>query len=375
MSTVVNQAAGAAAAPVLSPQEIAKQIKPLSNNSFAAFFQRIWRGWLAVWYGFADRHPKLSKAIYMVVFFIVFSEGVTIWQFIIMTFMPYLFGGLNQVDFVWPATPLKDLLSPEGKQLFYAIFNEPAAAEGKLGGLGNFLAFEIAVFTAQCINFPLQRNITFKSHGNPWWQAMWYFIGWVFISVFVNALWGIMNPFMIAWEWNFVVVGLIKTVVTGGLSMAIFFPIFWIIFPDYNAVEKRARKKLEKLKAAGADAEKTKKAEAAVADAAMKAKLSNTEKAASKATTQASSKAMAYFATESAAERAKAEIAALEKSTADGDKAKLEQARKAAAEYAGLTITRQKAASEAIDTKDKAIEAFKAASAEAKSMKAATAAV
>ena len=26
--------------------------------------------------------------------------------------------------------------------------------------------------------FPLQRNITFKSHGNPVYQAVWYFLAW-----------------------------------------------------------------------------------------------------------------------------------------------------------------------------------------------------
>src|SRR5699024_12034369 len=42
-------------------------------------------------------------------------------------------------------------------------------------------------FLAQCINFPLQRNITFKSKGNPVYQAMWYFIAWVAISLICNG--------------------------------------------------------------------------------------------------------------------------------------------------------------------------------------------
>ena len=66
-------------------------------------------------------------------------------------------------------------------------------------GWGYFIAFEIAVFTAQCINFPLQRNITYRSHGNPWFQAMWYFIGWVLVSIATNAIWGICNAFLLHW--------------------------------------------------------------------------------------------------------------------------------------------------------------------------------
>ena len=31
------------------------------------------------------------------------------------------------------------------------------------GGLGYFISYEVGSFLAQCINFPLQRNITFKS--------------------------------------------------------------------------------------------------------------------------------------------------------------------------------------------------------------------
>ncbi|MDR0856387.1 MAG: hypothetical protein LBM78_03145 [Clostridiales bacterium] len=284
------------------------QIKPLSKNGFIALFQRIWRGWLSVWYGFASRHPKLSKAIYMLVFFIVFSEGVTIWQFVIMTFLPELFGSLNQVDFIWPKVLLPNIINPDvtvaDRNLYYAIFNEPAAALGKLGGLGNFLAFEIAVFTAQCINFPLQRNITFRSHGNPVVQAIWYFIGWVLISLFVNALWGIINPFVIAWEWNFVLIGLVKTVVTGGLSMAVFFPIFLIIFPDFNKVEKNSRKKLAAVKAKGCTAASLAAAQAAVDKAALNALRSNTEKAEIKAKSLASARALQYLAVVKAAAKA-----------------------------------------------------------------------
>ena len=286
----------------ITVNDIQDQIRPLSKNGFARFFQRVWRGWLNGWYSFADKHPKLSKLIYMVVFFFIFSMAVTIWQFVIMTFMPYLFGDLNQVSFVWPAVEIPGWFGPDGAQLYYAIFNEPAAAVGGLGGVGNFVAFEIAVFTAQCINFPLQRNITFKSHGNIPWQIMWYFIGWVGISIFVNAVWGIVGPILSLWglgnviPWHITITGLVKTFITGGVSMIIFFFIFLIIFPDYNAVAKRAGKKVEKMKKGNPSLESLNKAEAKYSEAQEKATYSNAEKAEGKARSLASAKAMSYFA-------------------------------------------------------------------------------
>lgn len=249
-------------------QDIRSQIKPLSDNVFAAFWQRLWQRWLGVWAGYSARKPKAAKLIKEFVVMYLFSNLVTIWQALIMIFLPYAFKAIWDVPFVWPALPLP------WDGLNYAIFNEPVkfllgdtvqlastAAEvaelkalgGRLqmAGLGNFLAFEIAVFTAQCINFPLQRNVTFKSKGNPVRQAVWYFIGWVGISVGVNAIWGICNPLMLHWNWNDTIIALLKTFLTGGVSMLVFFPIFKLIFPDIPKQAEAQRVLLEKRRAAG----------------------------------------------------------------------------------------------------------------------------
>lgn len=210
------------------------------NFTQLGFFQAI-RRW---WSKYSFLHPVASKWIYQIVFFLVFSNGVTIWQYFVMLFLPYAFGGLAGIEFIWPTVSYTWF---DGATLTWGIFNEPVkySADGAVliaGGLGNFIAFEIAVFTAQCINFPLQRNITFKSHGNPWIQAIWYLIGWVLISVFVNAIWGFMGPVIDhyaidIWHWGTAqsvkpITDLIKTVVTGGISLIIFFFIFKIIFPE-----------------------------------------------------------------------------------------------------------------------------------------------
>ena len=83
-----------------------------------------------------------------------------------MLFLPNLFGEkLAGIEFVWQQITLWTW--SDGTPMVFGIFNEPVKyLDGVVqigGGLGNFIAFEIAVFTAQCINFPLQRNITFMT--------------------------------------------------------------------------------------------------------------------------------------------------------------------------------------------------------------------
>lgn len=275
-------------------EDLQKQVKPLSQNGFVRFFQKIWRWWLGTWYGFADKHPKGSNLLYKIFFLIVFSEGVTIWQFIVMTFLPYAFTGLFPAESVGFPKIVLDFASNNGAE--FVIF-------GDTNGWGYFIAFEIAVFTAQCINFPLQRNITYRSHGNPWVQALWYFIGWVLVSVFTNAVWGFCNCFFTHWGWYLegaeglaTIAGLIKTVLTGGVSIAIFFFIFLIIFPDNNKMAKKSKAKYDKLVAKNAPTEKVVKAENVMKLWEDKATKSNAESEYFKAKSQVNASVMKYNA-------------------------------------------------------------------------------
>lgn len=43
-------------------------------------------------------------------------------------------------------------------------------------GAASFSVFVITLLVAQYVNFPMQRNITFKSHGNAWFQIAWYVV-------------------------------------------------------------------------------------------------------------------------------------------------------------------------------------------------------
>ena len=268
----------------ITEEELRAQIKPLPKNGFARFFVKAYRKWLEVWYAFTDRHEKTAAMIEKIFFFLVFSVGVTVWQYLVMTFLPYAFKGLNDGAWGWPNLPV----ALAGGQP-YIIF-------GDAQGLGYFIAFEIAVFTAQCINFPLQRNITYRSHGNPYIQALWYFIGWVLVSLFTSALWGICNCFLVHWRVPDAVTGLIKTMITGLFSMVVFFFIFLIIFPDNAKLSKKATKKYERAKSRGVAAEKLVKLETRASLFEKRARISEAEKALYKARTQASAASMRYFA-------------------------------------------------------------------------------
>lgn len=48
--------------------------------------------WLEIWCGFEEKHPKLAKWVYQIAFFFVFSMGVTVFQYLVFTFMPGILG-------------------------------------------------------------------------------------------------------------------------------------------------------------------------------------------------------------------------------------------------------------------------------------------
>ena len=185
------------------------------------------------WNGFAESHPKLSKWVYQIFYFFVFSMGVTIFQYLVFTFMPHLLGkGLAGTEFMWPQIDMEIFgVDFTWSLLGYEVIRDAGGAVMIGGGLGYFISYEVGSFLAQCINFPLQRNITFKSKGNPVYQAMWYFIAWVAISLICNGFNNLWMP--IAQQYVApAIYNLLVTFITGGVSMIIFFFVFKIIFPE-----------------------------------------------------------------------------------------------------------------------------------------------
>lgn len=190
----------------------------------------------AWWQAFASKHPTLAKWLYQIFSFFVFSMGVTIIQYLFFTFLPGVLGPeLAATQFMWPQVPLHLFgVDFTWSLLGYNVLYDAAGNVVIGGGLGYFISYEVGSFVAQCINFPLQRNITFKSHGNPVVQALWYFVAWVVISLICNGFNNLWMPIAAAFVAP-AVYNILVTFITGGVSMIIFFFVFKIIFPEGQA--------------------------------------------------------------------------------------------------------------------------------------------
>ena len=137
------------------------------------------------WEEFEKKHEKIAKLLIQLLYFWVFSMGVTVLQYLMFTFFPYMFGiEYAGQEFMWPQIPMHVFgIDYKWNILGYEVARNAAGEVIIGGGLGYFISYELGTFLAQCVNFPLQRNITFKSHGNIAWQILWYFIAWILISL------------------------------------------------------------------------------------------------------------------------------------------------------------------------------------------------
>ncbi|MGN0421648.1 MAG: hypothetical protein ACI4EY_02820 [Lachnospiraceae bacterium] len=199
----------------------------------------ITKWWLNKWEEFCERHPKLGKWLYQIFYFWIFSMSVTVFQYLMFTLLPYVFGiKFAAIEFMWPQIPMHIAgFDFKWNILGYEVARNAAGDVVIGGGLGYFLSYELGTFLAQCINFPLQRNITFKSHGNIAWQIKWYFIAWILISLVCNGVNGLWMP--IAQNYfSPAVYNLLVTFITGGISMIIYFFVFKIIFPESKVQKK-----------------------------------------------------------------------------------------------------------------------------------------
>lgn len=195
--------------------------------------------WMKIWDGFGKKYPRLSKWVYQIFYFFVFSMMVTVFQYLVFTFMPGLLGeGLAGTEFMWPQKEMHLFgVDFTWSLLGYNILYDGSGAVLIGGGLGYFISYELGSLLAQCINFPLQRNITFQSHGNPWHQAVWYFIAWIVISLICNGFNNLWMPIVSVYVAP-AVYNLLVTFITGGVSMIIFFFVFKIIFPEGEGQRK-----------------------------------------------------------------------------------------------------------------------------------------
>ena len=173
--------------------------------------------------GFSTRHPKIYKILVQFVKFYLISLLVTLLQYLMLTFMPSVFASITD----WEKYDC--YLIPILKTGKY-IFNFPTAD----GGMAYFAGYGLTLFAAQCVNFPLQRNVTFKSKGNIAYQIMWYVVAFVLIFMVCSGLQTFYQPLLQKYIGIPAFYNILITVINGGVQMVIYFPIYKIIFPEGN---------------------------------------------------------------------------------------------------------------------------------------------
>ncbi len=175
------------------------------------------------WKYFAKKNPNLSNWIREGGLFVIVCNLITVFKYLLLQFLPYAFSGLPVVDFGFPGKEIT-LLDETFK---WNIIGYDAAH----GGLPYFCAYMIAMFIGECLNFPIQRNVVFRSKGKIWYQALGYLTAFFAVTCIVNS----MNCIWVAVAGKFVpsfIYNIGTTVLNGGVSMIIFFVVNKIIFDD-----------------------------------------------------------------------------------------------------------------------------------------------
>jgi len=154
--------------------------------------------------------------------FIIFSYVVTGFKAVLLMFLPSFFRGLvGDFEWLWPNIAVSLL----GVDFNLAIIGNSLAT----GGMAFTLANLTAIFLGECINFPLQRNVTFKSHGPLGPQIGMHLLATVIVFLVMNLFTCVWNPVTIALISNEAlrntVQSIVTTVVTGGVAMVIIFAV------------------------------------------------------------------------------------------------------------------------------------------------------
>lgn len=175
------------------------------------------------WNHFAERHPSLSQWVREGGLFIIVSNVITVFKYVLLTFLPGAFAFLGSRDFGFPGIDLT---------LFGIKFKWYIIGYGaEQGGAAYFTAYMIAMLIGEMINFFVQRSWVFRSKGNILRQGMWYLLAFCVVTCIVNSIncaWAaVAGHFVAPWLYN---IG--TTVLNGGVSMVVFFIVNKIVFKN-----------------------------------------------------------------------------------------------------------------------------------------------
>lgn len=185
------------------------------------------------WKNFADKHPNASMWIREGGLFVIVSNVVTVFKYLILTFLPLTFKGLWTVDFGWPGIEAEIFGQPFTWNIFGYAVKEGSAV---MGGLGYFIACMIAMVIGEAVSFPIQRSFVFRSKRPVSPQIAWYVVAFCIVTVIVNSINCIWVDVAVQWvaTWLY---NIGTTVLNGGASMVVFFFVNKIIFPEGEAAK------------------------------------------------------------------------------------------------------------------------------------------
>ena len=174
-----------------------------------------------LWEKFSQKHPKLSIWVREGGLFIIVSNLITVFKYLVLTFLPAAFAFMGNRDFGFPGTEIT---------LFGVSFKWYIIGYGaEQGGVSYFTAYMIAMVIGEVINFFIQRKYVFRSKGNIAYQGVWYFLAFCLVTCVVNSInciWiAVASGFVSGWLYN-----IVTTVLNGGVSMVVFFVVNKIVF-------------------------------------------------------------------------------------------------------------------------------------------------
>lgn len=180
---------------------------------------------------FAEKHPKAAEWVRKGGLFLIFSWVVTALKAVMLMFLPALFHGIvGDAEWLFPGVPVE--LFGVGFKLSIIGNALEVGADGAFlvnSGLAFTLANLTAIFFGECINFPLQRNVTFKSHGPLGPQIGLHLLATIAVFLVMNLFTCVWNPVTVALihseALRNTVSSIVTTVVTGGVAMVIIFAV------------------------------------------------------------------------------------------------------------------------------------------------------
>ena len=176
-----------------------------------------------LWLDFEEKHPKASRWGREGGLFVIVCNAITVFKYLLLTFLPAAFAFMGSRDFGFPGIDLTIL----GIEFKWYIIGYGADQ----GGAAYFTAYMIAMVVGEVINFFIQRKWVFRSNGNLLYQGLWYLLAFCLVTCVVNSvncIWvAVAGSFVPDWLYN---IG--TTVINGGVSMVVFFIVNKIVFND-----------------------------------------------------------------------------------------------------------------------------------------------